>query len=92
MESKNSNKPVAVLLATYMRSGSSLTGEILQQSSEAFYMFEPLHAFIKGNMTLGLKYANGTTRYSFIFLHYYFISYYIYIYANFKVPSRDADC
>lgn len=32
----------AVLLLTYMRSGSSLTGDILQQPEDAFYVFEPL--------------------------------------------------
>ncbi|XP_045165471.1 uncharacterized protein LOC123529275 isoform X2 [Mercenaria mercenaria] len=31
-----------VILLTYMRSGSSLTGDILQQNSNVFYVFEPL--------------------------------------------------
>ncbi|XP_045166419.2 uncharacterized protein LOC123529901 [Mercenaria mercenaria] len=31
-----------VILLTYMRSGSSLTGDILQQNSNVFYVYEPL--------------------------------------------------
>ena len=32
-----------VILLGYMRSGSSLTGDILQQNSDVFYVYEPLH-------------------------------------------------
>ncbi|XP_050419457.1 uncharacterized protein LOC126832643 [Patella vulgata] len=31
-----------VILASYMRSGSSITGKILEQNQDTFYVFEPL--------------------------------------------------
>ena len=61
----NTPGPVtAVIILTYMRSGSSLTGDILQHSPGAFYVFEPLHYlgnFLKSE-TGQLIYANGTIR------------------------------
>ena len=62
----NSSNFSGVVIVTYMRSGSSLTGDILQQSPGAFYVYEPLHAI--GNMVKkpavpNLTFMNGTTRY-----------------------------
>ncbi|KAL4220786.1 hypothetical protein ACF0H5_019054 [Mactra antiquata] len=39
----NNKETTAVILLTYMRSGSSLTGDILQKSPDIFYIYEPLH-------------------------------------------------
>ena len=41
---KTKHQPVVtpVIILGYMRSGSSLTGDILQQNSQVFYVFEPL--------------------------------------------------
>ncbi|XP_067687183.1 carbohydrate sulfotransferase 3-like [Haliotis asinina] len=36
-----------VVLLAYMRSGSSLTGDVVQQSPDVFYMFEPLFSMEK---------------------------------------------
>lgn len=47
-EDKNNEDPATpkskrkVVILTYMRSGSSLTGNILQESPEVFYVYEPL--------------------------------------------------
>ncbi|KAL4225447.1 hypothetical protein ACF0H5_016137 [Mactra antiquata] len=52
---------VQVLLLTYMRSGSSLTGDILQHSPGAFYVYEPLHSLGNRNPSkFTIKFANGT--------------------------------
>ena len=32
-----------LLIVTYMRSGSTFTGDMFDQSPDAFYVFEPLH-------------------------------------------------
>ena len=53
----------AVIILTYMRSGSSLTGDILQQAPGVFYLYEPLHYLgralaVKENVT----FVNGTVR------------------------------
>ncbi|KAL5019451.1 hypothetical protein ScPMuIL_002343 [Solemya velum] len=34
-------QPIPVVIVTYMRSGSTLTGDILQQDPNSFYMYEP---------------------------------------------------
>ncbi|XP_060603974.1 uncharacterized protein LOC132756848 [Ruditapes philippinarum] len=50
-----------VVLLTYMRSGSSLTGEILQQNEHVFYVFEPLRVLshlVKTNQPV--LWFNGT--------------------------------
>lgn len=36
-----------VLIVAYMRSGSSLTGDILQHANGSFYVYEPLHIIEK---------------------------------------------
>ncbi|XP_060567649.1 carbohydrate sulfotransferase 1-like isoform X2 [Ruditapes philippinarum] len=41
------NRPKYILIVTYMRSGSSLTGDILQQAKGSFYVYEPLHMIEK---------------------------------------------
>ncbi|XP_053407796.1 carbohydrate sulfotransferase 1-like [Mercenaria mercenaria] len=50
-----------------MRSGSTLTGSLFQEYTDAFYVFEPLHmlhnAFSRpADDKVTLKYVNGTTR------------------------------
>ena len=63
-------KPAAnftgVIILTYMRSGSSLTGDILQHSPNAFYVFEPLHLFNTENLPyvkpVNMTFVNGTRR------------------------------
>lgn len=42
-----SSKFIQVLVLAYMRSGSSLTGDILQHASGSFYLYEPLHMIEK---------------------------------------------
>ncbi|XP_045207054.2 carbohydrate sulfotransferase 1-like isoform X1 [Mercenaria mercenaria] len=57
------SQPVSVLVLTYMRSGSSLTGDILQQSDGAFYVYEPFRSLgHKNASTFTISYANGTER------------------------------
>ncbi|XP_046558332.1 carbohydrate sulfotransferase 1-like [Haliotis rubra] len=44
-----------VVLLTYMRSGSTFTGDVIQNNPDVFYVFEPLHSierFRKGKMNL----------------------------------------
>lgn len=53
-----------ILLVTYMRSGSSLTGDILQHSPGAFYAYEPFRSISKMNSSSAtINYVNGTKRY-----------------------------
>ncbi|XP_050406177.1 carbohydrate sulfotransferase 1 [Patella vulgata] len=43
-----STKPrTMVIILTYMRSGSSLTGDLIQQSPDVFYVYEPLYTLAK---------------------------------------------
>lgn len=55
--------PVPVVILTYMRSGSSFFGEVLQASDDVFYLFEPLRTvqfhFRKSNT---FYYLNGKNR------------------------------
>ncbi|XP_060596820.1 carbohydrate sulfotransferase 1-like isoform X2 [Ruditapes philippinarum] len=46
-EMKQSNFAPVVVVA-YMRSGSTLTGNLIQQNPDTFYVFEPLHDIIRG--------------------------------------------
>ncbi|KAL4220298.1 chondroitin 6-sulfotransferase [Mactra antiquata] len=59
-----SNKKIAIVLA-YMRTGSTLTGAILQQYDETFYAFEPIRSIKEKVMKRGgiLNYINGTKRF-----------------------------
>ena len=51
----------AVIIVTYMRSGSSLTGEIMQQHPDAFYVFEPLRMLdVSFKANFPLQFLNGT--------------------------------
>lgn len=34
--------PTPIVILTYMRSGSSFVGDVLQQNKDVFYLFEPL--------------------------------------------------
>ena len=36
---------VPVVIATYMRSGSSVVGDIVQQARGAFYVYEPMRLY-----------------------------------------------
>ncbi|RUS74475.1 hypothetical protein EGW08_017750 [Elysia chlorotica] len=52
-----------VVILTYMRSGSSLTGNILQRSPEVFYVYEPLWYIGKvasRKYSKKLSFVNGT--------------------------------
>ncbi|XP_076435021.1 carbohydrate sulfotransferase 1-like [Babylonia areolata] len=71
MRSKNSGKEPAVveknrvhlLILAYMRTGSSMTGRILQYSPDVFYWYEPLHELERYYVTGGditSKYRNLT--------------------------------
>ena len=63
-EEREITKRQAVILLTYMRSGSSLTGDILQQSPGTFYLYEPLHYLSRSYLTTkeNLTFINGTIR------------------------------
>lgn len=44
-----------VVILTYMRSGSTFTGDIIQRNPDVFYVFEPLHSverFLRGKVNL----------------------------------------
>lgn len=49
--------PTLILVLTYLRSGSTLTGDILQQSPKSFYMYEPLRSY-KSNIFLDGQICN----------------------------------
>ncbi|XP_045207055.2 carbohydrate sulfotransferase 1-like isoform X2 [Mercenaria mercenaria] len=52
-----------VLILTYMRSGSSLTGDILQHIKGSFYVYEPLHLIEKAiTFQLNMAKPDGTVR------------------------------
>ena len=40
-------KPKAVIISAFMRSGSSLVGEVFNSHPDVFYSFEPLHGSVK---------------------------------------------
>jgi len=51
----------AIVLLTYMRSGSSLTGDILQQAPGVFYIFEPFKVLdIAQRREKSISFLNGT--------------------------------
>ncbi|KAL4225910.1 Carbohydrate sulfotransferase 1 [Mactra antiquata] len=57
----NNTETTAVILLTYMRSGSSLTGDILQKSPDTFYIFEPLRSADFANREKKtVRYINGS--------------------------------
>lgn len=52
-----------VLIVSYMRSGSTLTGDIMQHFPGAFYVFEPFHSVVlRTRRGQSLMYTNGTTK------------------------------
>ena len=61
---------IKVILYTYMRSGSTLTGELFNQDEDTFYLFEPvdgmysyLYGMYTGMFPLDLYYyTDGTKR------------------------------
>lgn len=76
-------RPVQVLILTYMRSGSSLTGDILQHSPGAFYLYEPFRALgHKSSDSFTIQYANGTIRYRHMKYIYRYIDMYHRIFLN----------
>ena len=44
---ESSSKPKAVIISAFMRSGSSLVGEVFNNHPDVFYSFEPLHGSVK---------------------------------------------
>ena len=46
---ESSSKPKAVIISAFMRSGSSLVGEVFNNHPDVFYSFEPLHGSVKYN-------------------------------------------
>ncbi|XP_013382626.1 carbohydrate sulfotransferase 1 [Lingula anatina] len=52
----------AVLIVTYVRSGSSLVGELFNQNPDAFYMFEPTHELDRASMKRHLTYTDNSQR------------------------------
>ena len=40
-------QPTFVILFAYYRSGSSFTGELFNQNTDAFYFYEPLHDIVR---------------------------------------------
>ena len=55
-----SSRSVQILIVAYIRSGSSLTGDILQQDPNSFYVYEPLHFTEKmGSKVKRVQLLNG---------------------------------
>ena len=53
-----------VLIVSYMRSGSTLTADIMQHFPGAFYVFEPFHSIVlRTRRGQALLYTNGTSKY-----------------------------
>ena len=53
----------SVLILTYMRSGSSLTGDILQQATDSFYVYEPFWRVEHRDTRIDIiTYVNGSRR------------------------------
>ena len=46
MTTMTNTKPKAVIISAFMRSGSSLVGEVFNNHPDAFYSFEPLHGSV----------------------------------------------
>ena len=67
---KANGSPVKVILYTYMRSGSSFTGELFARDKDTFYLFEPvdgmyndLYGTYAGMFPLDIfYYSDGTKR------------------------------
>ncbi|XP_021338942.1 carbohydrate sulfotransferase 5-like isoform X2 [Mizuhopecten yessoensis] len=60
-----SHVPVPIVITTYMRSGSSFLGEILQANPDTFYWFEPVHemwGLHKANINHQYDFKDGTKR------------------------------
>ncbi|XP_076084579.1 carbohydrate sulfotransferase 1-like [Mytilus galloprovincialis] len=62
----NETRPSPVIILTYARSGSSFLGDIIRQTEEVFYVFEPLH-FLR-NSHRSMTFLNGTKRNSYQYL------------------------
>ena len=87
----------AVIILTYMRSGSSLTGDILQQSPGAFYVYEPLRLLerlVKLQPGAPLRFVNGTIRFFYgSFFRLQFDSLWVNYIGNFRfVASTGVTC
>lgn len=44
---ESTHKPKAVIISAFMRSGSSLVGEVFNSHPDVFYSFEPLHGSVQ---------------------------------------------
>ena len=66
----NTTASVKILLYSYMRSGSTFTGELFEYATDTFYLFEPVEGMYNElyGMTKGMKaldlfyYFDGTKR------------------------------
>ncbi len=47
IEKMEVGEPRKIIILSYMRSGSTLTADIIQQHSRVFYVFEPLYSLEK---------------------------------------------
>ncbi|XP_061186229.1 carbohydrate sulfotransferase 1-like [Saccostrea echinata] len=61
-DSNNINTPMRLIVA-YMRSGSTLTADLVRHIDGDFYMFEPLHGITQAvNGKSAIQFLNGTKR------------------------------
>lgn len=65
---KQPPKNIKIIIVTYLRSGSTFTADLIQQSSDLFYLYEPLKPYVRGQFyfTLGgslCNVINGTCRF-----------------------------
>ncbi|KAJ8302910.1 hypothetical protein KUTeg_019306 [Tegillarca granosa] len=59
----NATSRAKILILTYMRSGSTLTGDIMQQDPQSFYLFEPFRLIAHGIRDgKEFSYLNGQKR------------------------------
>jgi len=62
-------QPVKVLIVSAYRSGSSFIGELFNQNSEAFYLFEPLGAVYSNQIGITIP-ENSDEKISHLIRHY----------------------
>ena len=73
LRQEKTNPPVVpILIATYMRSGSTWLGAIANQAKESFYLYEPFQFLLEnGYYTTGnVCFYNNTCRYAKFFIHF----------------------
>ncbi|CAC5369870.1 CHST1 [Mytilus coruscus] len=64
----DATRPTPVIILTYARSGSSFLGDIIRQTEEVFYVFEPLHFLRTSTSNRNMTFLNGTIRKSYQYL------------------------